>query len=197
MASRANDKFDRKSCLRVRYKMAEAECTRDQNIHAWRDLWWQHWRRGISCRHCVVWDQLFVAPRRDVSSWRNCCNYYTNWHFAVLTKVWVCNLSVISCFSNTKRGLLRFLPTWLPTHQHSYDQKNHFVPQRVLFIYKIMSLFSVQRIIKIRVSTVNRFYTSIRFERNILWNRFVNEGCHTLSDWTVLTFHSCDIFQFQ
>lgn len=111
------------SCLRVRYKMAEAECTRDQNIHAWRDLWWQHWRRGISCRHCVVWDKLFVAPRRDVSSWRNCCNYYTNWHFAVLTKLWVCNLSVISCFSNTKRGLLRFLPTWLPTHQHSCDQK--------------------------------------------------------------------------
>lgn len=24
MASRANDKFDRKSCLRIRYKMAEA-----------------------------------------------------------------------------------------------------------------------------------------------------------------------------
>lgn len=168
MASRANDKFDRKSCLRVRYKMAEAECTRDQNIHAWRDLWWQHWRRGISCRHCVVWDQLFVAPRRDVSSWRNCCNYYTNWHFAVLTKLWVCNLSVISCFSNTKRGLLRF-------YQHDYRHtstrmiKNHVVPQHVLFIYsyKIMSLFSVQRITKIRVSTLNRFYTSIRFERNI------------------------------
>lgn len=75
--------------------------------------------------------------------------------------------------------------------------KNHFVPQHVLFIYKIMSLFSVQRITKVRVSTLNRFYNGFRFERNILWNRFVNEGCHALSDWTVLTFHSCDIFQFQ
>lgn len=37
-----------------------------QNIHAWRDLWWQHWRRGISCRHCVVGESAVccAAPRR-------------------------------------------------------------------------------------------------------------------------------------